>query len=81
MKKFGTSKEWLWDVEKFIDRKACMSEIYLDLRDDGKVLFKYIISNIISFLCLLFQLIFSYRSMIKDSRSLTHLLIWTLSRC
>lgn len=51
MKKFGTSKEWLWDVEKFIDRKACMSEIYLDLRDDGKVLLKYIISIIISFLC------------------------------
>ena len=37
VKKFGTSNEWLWDSSKFIDRKACMSEMYLDLKHDGKI--------------------------------------------
>ena len=37
VKKFGTTNEWLWDASKFIDRKHCMSEIYLDLKHDGKV--------------------------------------------
>jgi hypothetical protein len=36
-KKFGTNNEWLYDSDKFIDRKACMSEIYLDMKEDGKV--------------------------------------------
>ena len=37
VKKFGTNNEWLWDHQKFIDRKSCMSEMYLDFKEDGKV--------------------------------------------
>lgn len=36
-KKFGTSYEWLYDSDKFIDKKTLMSEIYLDLKEEGKV--------------------------------------------
>jgi hypothetical protein len=37
-KKFGTNNEWIWESEKFIDRKALMSEMYIDLKEDGKVI-------------------------------------------
>jgi hypothetical protein len=37
-KKFGTNSEWLYDSDKFIDRKAVMSDYYLDMKEDGKVL-------------------------------------------
>jgi hypothetical protein len=36
-RKFGTNLEWLYDSEKFIEKKAMMSELYLDLKEDGKV--------------------------------------------
>lgn len=39
VKKFGTSNEWLWDSQKFIDRRSLMSEVYLDFKEDGKVKF------------------------------------------
>ena len=44
VKKFGTNIEWIWDKEKFIDRKCNMSEMYWDMKEDGKVsaLFKLI---------------------------------------
>lgn len=32
--KFGTSSKWLWDIEKFINRKACMSEMYLEFKQN-----------------------------------------------
>lgn len=35
--KFGTSNKWLWDIEKFINRKACMSDIYMEFKQTGKV--------------------------------------------
>lgn len=37
VKKFGTTLQWLWTSQKFIDRKSYMSEAYLDFKDDGKV--------------------------------------------
>jgi kinesin family protein 1 len=37
VKKFGTSLEWIWEKYKFIDRKSLMSEMYLDIKEDGKV--------------------------------------------
>ncbi len=42
-KKFGTNNEWLYDSDKFIDRKACMSEIYLDMKEDGRVAFIFLV--------------------------------------
>lgn len=35
--KFGTSCKWLWDIEKFINRKACMSEMYLEFKQNGLI--------------------------------------------
>ena len=35
--KFGTSNKWLWDIEKFIERKACMSEMYMEYKQNGIV--------------------------------------------
>ncbi|CAF0841426.1 unnamed protein product [Brachionus calyciflorus] len=37
VRKFGTSLEWIWEAEKFIDRKAVMSDFYLDFKEDGKI--------------------------------------------
>jgi hypothetical protein len=37
VEKFGTSNKWIWDIEKFIDRKACMSEMYLEFKEHAKV--------------------------------------------
>ena len=37
VRKFGTTNEWIWDSQKFIDRKSYMSEMYLDLKEDGKI--------------------------------------------
>jgi hypothetical protein len=41
VKKFGTNNEWLWTADKFIDRKSCMADIYLDLKENGKVIIFY----------------------------------------
>lgn len=38
VRKFGTTLEWLWTAQKFIDMKAIMSELYLDFKEDGKVI-------------------------------------------
>lgn len=35
--KFGTSNKFLWDTEKFINRKACMSEMYLEFKQNGMI--------------------------------------------
>ena len=37
VKKFGTNFEWLWSATKFIDRKACMADLYLELKENGKI--------------------------------------------
>lgn len=47
MKHFAQGLEWAWTKEKFLDRKAEMSEYYLDFKDDLKIdLEKYKVSNI-----------------------------------
>ena len=33
IKNFEFGLEWIWSKEKFLDRKADMSEFYLDLKD------------------------------------------------
>ena len=38
VKKFGTSLQWIWDKFKFIDRKSFMSEMYYDIKEEGKVM-------------------------------------------
>ena len=37
VRKFGLASEWLWTQSKFFDRMACMSEIYLEMKEYGKV--------------------------------------------
>lgn len=37
MKNFALGLEWIWSREKFLDRKALMTEMYDDFRDDGKI--------------------------------------------
>lgn len=35
VKNFEKGLEWIWDKNKFMDRKADMTEYYLDFKDDG----------------------------------------------
>lgn len=35
VKNFEKGLEWIWDKNKFMDRKAEMTEYYLDFKDDG----------------------------------------------
>ena len=56
VEKFGTSNKWIWDIEKFIDRKACMSEMYLEFKEHGKVAIEYTTFQIINLRCFYFIL-------------------------
>ena len=35
VKNFQLGLEWMWERQKFIERKAQISEYYLDFKDDG----------------------------------------------
>ncbi|CAF0775133.1 unnamed protein product [Brachionus calyciflorus] len=37
VKNFSTGLEWLWNKNKFLDRKADMTELYMDFMDDGVI--------------------------------------------
>ena len=37
VKNFAQGLEWIWTKNKFLDRKADMTELYADLMDDGKI--------------------------------------------
>jgi hypothetical protein len=35
VKNFQLGLEWMWERQKFIERKSQISEYYLDFKDDG----------------------------------------------
>ena len=35
VKNFASGLEWIWTKNKFLDRKAEFTELYLDFKDDG----------------------------------------------
>jgi hypothetical protein len=37
MKNFAQGLEWIWSKDKFLNRKADMTEMLLDFQDDGAV--------------------------------------------
>ncbi len=45
VKKFGTNNEWLWTMDKFIDRKSWMADMYLDLKENGKVYHNFLFDD------------------------------------
>ena len=37
VKNFQLGLEWMWERQKFIERKSQISEYYLDFKDDGVI--------------------------------------------
>ena len=37
VKNFASGLEWIWTKNKFLDRKAEFTELYLDFKDDGVI--------------------------------------------
>jgi len=56
VRNFTLGLEWIWTKEKFLDRKVDMTELFLDLKDDGiinkekfKVIFYFCVKRFLLF--------------------------------